>query len=67
MKRNVVTVIAAAVLCFGMAADAQTRSAMKTTWEYKVVDPPTVRDVLERLLNQVGADGWELVTVPTEC
>jgi hypothetical protein len=62
MKRKLVAAIAAAVLCFGIAAYGQTRSTMKIAWDYKVIDPLNMREALERQLNQIGADGWELVT-----
>jgi len=42
------------------------RSAEKTTWEYKVVNVSAVPSPeLERMLNRLGSEGWELVQVGT--
>ena len=36
---------------------------MGQIWEYRVDDPPTVQSMMQGLLNQRGAEGWELVAV----
>ena len=45
------------------SAFAQTRGATGVQWEYKVVMPPTSRDIAERErdFNRLGLEGWELV------
>ncbi len=36
--------------------------APRTVWEYKVLYVPGVRNMSEKLMNEHGAQGWELVT-----
>ena len=57
--------IAALVLCglivltgFGQRSQRTTQTA----WEYKVVYVPGNRNMSEKMMNEFGAQGWELVT-----
>ena len=34
----------------------------QAVWEYKVVYVPGVRNMSEKTMNELGAQGWELVT-----
>ena len=36
--------------------------ALRTIWEYRVVYVPGVRNMSEKAMNDLGAQGWELVT-----
>jgi hypothetical protein len=58
-------VIAAAVL-FGVVGwtgyGQPPLPAARTTWEYKVLYVPGVRNTSESVMNSLGAQGWELVT-----
>jgi hypothetical protein len=60
--------IAAAVVLFGVIAwtgygqRAQQQRASLSSWEYKVVYVPGVRQMSEKTMNDLGAQGWELVT-----
>ena len=50
-----------ALLCaFGWSGNAQRRSAKPTTWEYKALRD---QDLSDQTLNELGAQGWELVSV----
>jgi len=44
---------------FGQKAQS---SAKQTTWEYKVVYVPGARNLSEKAMNEMGAQGWELIT-----
>ncbi|MBD0373664.1 MAG: DUF4177 domain-containing protein [Pyrinomonadaceae bacterium] len=65
MKRKA-WLVGAAVLIFGVAgwtvSGQRTRPAAQIEWEYKVVYVPGVRMMSEKALNDLGAQGWELVT-----
>jgi hypothetical protein len=55
----IVVLIAIGVLIVaGLTVNGQKPSAPKTTWEYKVVS-----ETDKISLNDLGAQGWELVTV----
>jgi hypothetical protein len=55
----------AAVLVLGFAgwtvSGQRTRPA-QTEWEYKIVYVPGARMMSEKALNELGSQGWELVT-----
>lgn len=59
------TVIVAAVL-FGVVGwtgyGQKTQQQRAPRWDYKVVYVPGVRSMSEQTLNELGAQGWELVT-----
>jgi hypothetical protein len=56
----------AAVLVLGFAgwtvSGQRTRPAAQAEWEYKIVYVPGVRMMSEKALNELGSQGWELVT-----
>lgn len=64
MNKRIVCLILPLVLLTGSITYAQTQrsAAVKQTWEYRVVEAPASAQK-ERTLNQLGADGWELVAV----
>ena len=65
-KKVLLIAVTAAILCglIGLTVYAQRpRSASPPiTWEYKVVYVPGVRNMSEQTMNNLGAQGWELVT-----
>jgi hypothetical protein len=55
----------AAILIFGLAgwtASGQRTRPAQIEWEYKIVFVPGARMMSEKALNDLGAQGWELVT-----
>lgn len=56
----------AAVLVLGAigwtASGQRQRPAPPAEWEYRIVYVPGVRGMSEKALNEMGAQGWELVT-----
>lgn len=52
MKKNLLLIALAALLLVGWTFQ------IKPSWEYKVVNSPT-----EKKINEVAAQGWEVVTV----
>ena len=64
MKKQMYVFVSVTILLLIVwTAFGQTRSIVKTTWEYKVIDTPTQAQSLERQLNSLGADGWEFVSI----
>jgi hypothetical protein len=59
MKKGVyVSLLIIALLCiFGWAGQAQRQQSTRVVWEYKFV----VNTLDEQRLNELGAQGWELV------
>ncbi len=63
----VLFVVAVAYLWSGSSSPAQEKAkgadAPMAKWEYKVIDPGPVRlrDKWEKTLNDLGAEGWEVV------
>jgi hypothetical protein len=60
-------ILAAIILCVvgwtGFAQRQQSsRGPGQTAWEYKVVYAPGARNLSEKAMNEMGAQGWELVT-----
>ena len=62
LKRRWVLIFAALALFAALGWSSHARSVSKTTWEYKVVSSrtPTFPEI-----NEIGAEGWELVSVVT--
>jgi hypothetical protein len=57
--------IAALVLCGLIVLTGFAQRSQRTTqpaWEYKVVYVPGNRNMSEKMMNEFGAQGWELVT-----
>jgi len=56
-----VSCVATAIVCFVILVNAAAPTAARTRqWEYKII-PAT--ELFEPLLNQIGAQGWELCVV----
>jgi hypothetical protein len=65
MKTRVWLVAIVAAVLFGLVGwtgFGQRQRAAQTTWEYRVVYVPGVRNMSEKAMNDLGAQGWELVT-----
>lgn len=66
MRKKVCLVAVLAVILFGLVGwtgyGQKPQRAPRTTWEYKVVYVPGVRNMSESTMNGLGAQGWELVT-----
>ena len=66
MKTRIRLVAVVAVVLFGLFGwtgyGQRQRQPPPTTWEYKVLYVPGVRNMSEKLMNEHGAQGWELVT-----
>jgi hypothetical protein len=66
MSSKVVLKIALAIILIGGLLSAGwtgNQSGMKTSWEYRVVELCSTQYSSNGMLNQHGADGWELVSV----
>jgi hypothetical protein len=66
MKNKIWLVAIVAVVLFGLIGwtgygQRQERGS-RTMWEYKVQYVPGVRNMSERAMNELGMQGWELVT-----
>lgn len=65
MKKRLRLILLATVLLLtvvGWTSYGQRQRATQTNWEYKVVFAPGARAMTEKMLNDLGAQGWELVT-----
>jgi hypothetical protein len=69
-KRRVPLIVAVLVCLIAWTGYAQVQRTgpARQTWEYRVVDIATVESYtaatdIQQLLNQGGADGWELIRV----
>ena len=66
MKNRIWLLGIVAVLLFGLVGwtgfGQRNERASRTTWEYKVQYVPGVRNMSESTMNQLGSQGWELVT-----
>ncbi len=67
MKTKALVLLIAAAAVFGLAGwtgfgQRQQRPTQQQTWEYKVVYVAGVRSLSEKTMNDMGAQGWELIT-----
>jgi Domain of unknown function (DUF4177) len=69
MKTKVRLIAIAAIILFGLAGwtgygqrQPLPERAPRTVWEYKVLYVPGIRNMSEKLMNEHGAQGWELIT-----
>ena len=66
MRRKVLLIaVAVAILCGLIGLSVYGQRPQRTPpikWEYKVVYVPGVRNMSEQTMNDLGAQGWELVT-----
>ena len=67
MKTKLRLMSVAALVLFGLIGwtgygQRQRQPPPPTVWEYKVLFVPGVRNMSEKLMNEHGAQGWELVT-----
>jgi hypothetical protein len=67
MKTKIWLIAVVMVALFGLVGwtsygQRQPQRAPQTTWEYKVLYVPGIRNMSERMMNDLGAQGWELVT-----
>jgi hypothetical protein len=65
MKTKVWTIVIVAAVLFGLAgwtSYGQKQREERMTWEYRVVYAPGARNISESTMNQLGSQGWELVT-----
>jgi Domain of unknown function (DUF4177) len=61
--------IAAIALLFFVGLNSKAQRASKTTWEYRVVTTSSPSGLLPsslKELNELGDEGWEMVTVVSE-
>ena len=47
---------------YGQRQQPPPQRVAQTKWEYKVLYVPGIRNMSEQLMNEHGAQGWELVT-----
>lgn len=66
MRKKVLLIAVAAALLFGLIGLTVYGQRPSRTppikWEYKVVYVPGVRNISENTMNELGVQGWELVT-----
>jgi hypothetical protein len=65
MKTRIWLVIIVAAVLFGLVGwtgFGQRQRANQAAWEYKVVYVPGARNLSEKAMNEMGAQGWELIT-----
>lgn len=61
MKNKIYIALLALVLGFYFVNSKSQAAPSPATWEYKLVDSPS-----EKKCNELGAEGWELVTITTK-
>ena len=66
MKTRIWLVVIVAAVLFGLAGwtsfGQRPQRTTQQTWEYKVVYVPGARNLSEKAMNDMGAQGWELIT-----
>jgi hypothetical protein len=65
MRSKIWSLLIVAAVLFGLAGwtgFGQKQRATQQTWEYKVVYVAGVRSLSEKTMNEMGAQGWELIT-----
>ena len=65
MKAKAWFLLIAAIILFGLVGwtgFGQRQRTPQQTWEYKVIYVPGARNLSEKAMNEMGAQGWELVT-----
>jgi hypothetical protein len=66
MKTKMWLIATVALVLFGLVGwtgyGQRPQRAAQVTWEYRVVYVPGVRNMSEKAMNELGAQGWELVT-----
>jgi hypothetical protein len=66
MKTKICLIAVVATILFGLVGwtvyAQRPQRTTQTTWEYRVIYVPGVRNMSEKAMNELGAQGWELVT-----
>ena len=66
MKTKILWIAVVALVVFGLVGwtgyGQRPQRAAQTTWEYRVVYVPGVRNMSEKAMYELGSQGWELVT-----
>ena len=65
MKAKAWFLLIAAIILFGLVGwtgFGQRQRTPQQTWEYKVIYVPGARNMSEKAMNEMGAQGWELIT-----
>lgn len=66
MKTKIRLIAVVAIVAFGLVGwtgyGQRPQRVAQTIWEYKVLYVPGVRTMSEKAMNDLGAQGWELVT-----
>ena len=57
---SLVMVVLLALVAWTTRAQGQRSNPARQAWEYKIIDDQAN---MTRIMNQLGADGWELVTI----
>ena len=64
--RLIVLLLIAVLVVAAWTAQGQKQNAAKVQWEYKIYALKMDEDLTEERLNQLGAEGWELIPMRTE-
>jgi len=57
---SLVMVVLLALVAWTTRAQGQSSNPARQVWEYKIIDDQAN---MTRIMNQLGSDGWELVTI----
>ena len=57
---SLLMVVLLALVAWTTRAQGQSTNPARQAWEYKIIDDQAN---MTRIMNQLGADGWELVTI----